>query len=102
MFDSEDPEDLWNFLAAYEAKTGGRAISPAHNGNTSNGLMFNGKDFKGKKITKAYAEMRMRFEPIYEVTQIKGDGEAHPFLSADDEFADYENWDVTNLSGTAP
>ena len=102
MFDSEDPEDLWNYLAAYEAKTGGRAISPAHNGNTSNGLMFNGKDFKGKKITKAYAELRMRFEPIYEVTQIKGDGEAHPFLSADDEFADYENWDVTNLSGTAP
>jgi len=102
MFDSEDPEDLWKFLAAYEAKTGGRAISPAHNGNTSNGLMFNGKDFNGKKITRSYAEMRMRFEPIYEVTQIKGDGEAHPLLSADDEFADYENWDVTNLSGTAP
>jgi hypothetical protein len=102
MFDSDDPEDLWRFLANYEDSTGGRAISPAHNGNVSNGLMFDGKDFKGKKIDRAYAELRMRFEQLYEVTQIKGDGEAHPFLSPDDEFADYENWDVGNLAGTAP
>jgi hypothetical protein len=102
MFDSDDPEDLWKFLAAYEANTGGRAISPAHNGNTSNGLMFDGKDFKGKKITPAYAEARMRFEPLYEVTQIKGDGETHPLLSTEDEFADYERWDVSNLAGSAP
>ncbi len=102
MFDSDDPEDLWKFLATYEANTGGRAISPAHNGNTSNGLMFDGKDFKGKKITPAYAEARMRFEPLYEVTQIKGDGETHPLLSADDEFADFERWDVSNLAGSAP
>ncbi len=102
MFDSEDPEDLWAFLARYEETTGGRAISPAHNGNTSNGLMFDGKTFEGEKIDAAYAEMRMRFEQLYEVTQIKGDGEAHPFLSPDDEFADYENWDVSNLAGSAP
>ena len=102
MFDSDDPEDLWKFLATYEANAGGRAISPAHNGNTSNGLMFDGKDFKGKKITPAYAEARMRFEPLYEVTQIKGDGETHPLLSADDEFADFERWDVSNLAGSAP
>ena len=102
MFDSDDPEGLWKFLAAYEANTGGRAISPAHNGNVSNGLMFSDKTFKGEPMTRAYAEARMRFEPLYEVTQIKGDGETHPLLSPDDEFADYENWDVTNLSGTAP
>ncbi len=102
MFDSDDPEDLWKYLAAYEADTGGRAISPAHNGNISNGLMFDGKDFKGKKITRAYAEARMRFEPLYEVTQMKGDGETHPLLSADDEFADFERWDVSNLAGSAP
>ena len=102
MFDSDDPEDLWKYLAAYEADTGGRAISPAHNGNISNGLMFDGKDFKGKKITRAYAEARMRFEPLYEVTQMKGDGETHPLLSAYDEFADFERWDVSNLAGSAP
>ncbi|UCH47622.1 MAG: DUF3604 domain-containing protein [Betaproteobacteria bacterium] len=102
LFDSDDPEDLWKFLAVYEAKTGGRAISPAHNGNLSNGIMFLDKTFKGAPLTPAYAEARMRFEPLYEVTQIKGDGEAHPYLSPKDEFADYENWDVSNISGSAP
>jgi len=102
MFDSENPEDLWKFLAAYEARTGGRAISPAHNGNLSNGLMFLDKTFEGKPLTRAYAEARMRFEPLYEVTQMKGDGEAHPLLSPEDEFADFERWDVSNMSGTAP
>lgn len=102
MFDSEDPEDLWKFLASYEANTGGRAISPAHNGNLSNGLMFLDKTFKGAPLTRAYAEMRMRWEPLYEVTQMKGDGETNPLLSTNDEFADFETWDVSNLSGTVP
>jgi len=102
MFDSDDPEGLWGYLAAYETSTGGQAIAIPHNGNTSNGLMFNGKNFSGKRIDRAYAETRIRWEPIIEVTQIKGDGEAHPLLSPEDEFADYENWDVANLAGTAP
>ncbi len=102
MFDSDDPEGLWNYLAAYEAATGGSAIAIPHNGNTSNGLMFNEKNFKGKLMNREYAEARIRWEPIIEVTQIKGDGEAHPLLSPEDEFADYENWDVSNLAGTAP
>ena len=102
MFDSDDPEGLWGYLAAYETSTGGQAIAIPHNGNTSNGLMFNEKNFAGKRIDRAYAETRIRWEPIIEVTQIKGDGEAHPLLSPEDEFADYENWDVTNLAGTAP
>lgn len=102
FFESEDPEDLWKFLAAYEAKTGGRAIAPAHNGNVSNGLMFLDKTFKGEPLTRAYAEARIRWEPLYEVTQMKGDGEAHPYLSPEDEFADYETWDVANLAGSAP
>jgi len=102
LFDGDDPEQLWNYLAAYESSTGGRAIAIPHNGNTSNGLMFNDKNFSGKKFDRAYAEARIRWEPIIEVTQIKGDGETHPLLSTEDEFADYENWDVTNLAGSAP
>ncbi len=101
MFDSDDPEGLWDYLAAYEASTGGQALAIPHNGNTSNGLMFNGKTFSGKRINRAYAETRIRWEPIIEVSQIKGDGEAHPLLSPNDEFADYENWDVGNLAGSA-
>jgi hypothetical protein len=102
MFDSDDPEDLWKYLADYETVTGGKALAIPHNGNTSNGLMFNEKTLSGKRINRAYAEARIRWEPIIEVTQIKGDGETHPLLSTEDEFADYENWDVTNLAGSAP
>ncbi len=102
MFDSDDPQGLWAYLAAYEESTGGQALAIPHNGNLSNGLMFSDKDFSGKRFDRAYAEARIRWEPIIEVTQIKGDGETHPLLSTDDEFADYENWDVTNLAGSAP
>ena len=101
LYDSRNPEDLWKFLANYEEMTGGTVIAVPHNGNLSNGLMFAPKDFDGNPLTKQYAETRMRWEPVIEVTQMKGDGETHPLLSPDDEFADYENWDVSNLAGSA-
>ncbi len=101
MFDSADPQDLWKYLANYEEKTGGRGIAIPHNGNLSNGLMFGEKTFSGEKITREYAETRMRWEPLHEMTQIKGDEETHPLLSPDDEFADFERWDLSNLAGTA-
>ena len=101
-FDSDDPEDLWTYLENYEATTGGRAIAVPHNGNLSNGLMFTKNYFSGRPMTRAYAERRLRWEPIREMTQIKGDEETHPFLSPEDEFADYENWNVSNLDGSSP
>ncbi|MEE9577880.1 MAG: DUF3604 domain-containing protein, partial [Gemmatimonadota bacterium] len=101
-FDSDDPEDLWKYLENYEATTGGDALAIPHNGNLSNGLMFAETDRSGNPLTRAYAEARMRWEPIIEATQIKGDGETHPLLSTEDEFADYENWDVANIDGSAP
>lgn len=99
--DSRDPEDLWNALAEYEQQSGGEVLSIPHNGNLSNGMMFSDKTVPGGPLTKAYAETRARWEPIYEVTQVKGDGEAHPILSPDDEFADYENWDEDNIGRSA-
>ena len=101
MFDSADPEDLWKYLASYEDKTGGQGIAIPHNGNLSNGLMFGEKTFSGEKITREYAEKRMRWEPLHEVSQIKGDEETHPLLSPDDDFADFETWDSANLAGIA-
>jgi hypothetical protein len=95
--DSSDPEDLWNALQTYEDKTGGSILAIAHNGNLSNGMMFSPQRVNGKKLDKAYALRRQEWEPLYEATQIKGDGEAHPFLSPDDEFADYETWAFGNL-----
>jgi len=92
-FDSTDPEDLWDYMEAYEEKTGGRALAIPHGGNLSQGLMFATETMSGKRLNKAYAERRMKWEPIYEATQIKGDGEAHPLLSPNDEFADYYTWD---------
>jgi hypothetical protein len=96
---SVDPEDLWAYLAVYEEKTGGRALAIAHNGNLSNGKMFDTVTWTGKPLTRGYAELRDRFERLYEVTQIKGDGEAHPLLSPNDEFADFETMDKSNIMG---
>jgi hypothetical protein len=98
-FHSDDPEDLWKYLATYEADSGGRVLAIPHNGNLSNGLMFDVRTRSGDAIDGDYAERRARWEPLVEVTQIKGDGEAHPFLSPDDEFADYETWDQGNFVG---
>jgi len=93
-YDSTDPEDLWAWMAAYEGRTGDRVLAIPHNGNLSNGLMFDVVTLTSRRpLDRDYAERRMRWEPIYEVTQIKGDGETHPTLSPNDEFADYGTWD---------
>jgi hypothetical protein len=94
---SPNPVDLWKWMAEYEKKTTGQILAIGHNGNMSNGIMFPEIEAFGKKIDKEYVDTRARWEPLYEVTQIKGDGEAHPFLSPNDEFADYETWDQGNL-----
>jgi uncharacterized protein DUF3604 len=95
---SPDPRDLWKYMANYEEKTGGEILAIAHNGNLSNGIMFPLEaQWNGTEFDETYVTERAKWEPVYEITQIKGDGEAHPFLSPDDEFADYENWDIGNL-----
>lgn len=96
-----DPLDLYKWLDNYEKKTGGQAFALAHNGNLSNGWMFpTKKTYAGGKVNKEYVRLRAKWEPLYEVTQIKGDGEAHPKLSPNDEFADYGTWDKANLDIT--
>ncbi|MCB2089660.1 MAG: DUF3604 domain-containing protein [Sphingomonadaceae bacterium] len=97
---TDDPMDLWAYMERYEARTGGRVLAVAHNGNISNGAMFplDTNEF-GAPMTAEYARKRARWEPAYEITQIKGDGEAHPFLSSDDDFADYETWDLIDFAG---
>ena len=87
------PESLWAWMAAYEEKTGGRVLAIPHNSNVSGGLMFALQDSQGEPIDRAYAEERARREPLVEVTQFKGDSETHPFVSPNDEYADYETWD---------
>jgi hypothetical protein len=95
---STDPMKLYEYLENYEAKTGGSALALAHNGNLSNGIMFPvDQQYTGRKLDRKYVQSRARWEPMYEITQIKGDGETHPFLSPDDAFADYETWDAGNL-----
>lgn len=98
---STDPKTLYAWLEAYQEKTGGRAIAFPHNGNLSNGWMFPTETtYHGGDVDLEYVTARARWEPHYEITQIKGDGESHPALSPDDPFADYENWDVGNLDIT--
>lgn len=91
-FDSADPEDLWAYLQDYKTRTGGKVLAIPHNGNLSAGEMFKLSTYQDQPFTKAYARTRSRWEPIVEVTQIKGDGETHPLVSPNDEFADYETF----------
>jgi hypothetical protein len=97
---SEDPEDLWQWMADYEQKTGGRVLAIPHNGNLSNGRMFALMDFEGNPLTQDYAHRRARWEPLQEVMQTKGNSETHPSLSPNDEFADYgiAGWEYGNLT----
>ncbi len=99
-YGSDNPVELWKWMAAYEEKTGGDVLAIAHNGNLSNGQMFPIVEAFGKKLDRDYAETRAKWERLYEVTQTKGDGEAHPALSPNDEFADFETWDKGNLDGS--
>jgi hypothetical protein len=100
---STNPRDLWAWMENYETVTGGNVLAIPHNGNLSNGLMFSLKDDYvdgSPDLDPAYAEQRQRWEPLYEASQLKGDSEAHPFLSPDDQFADYETWDWSNVNLT--
>jgi hypothetical protein len=100
-FGSDNPRELWKWMAAYEQKTGGSVLAIAHNGNLSNGRMFPIiESFTGKPVDREYVEQRAKWERLYEATQTKGDGEAHPFLSPNDEFANFERWDKGNLDGS--
>jgi len=93
------PDEIWNFMEAYEKSTGGRVLAIPHNSNLSNGLMFELTQPGGGPMTAAYAKRRAKLEPVVEITQIKGDSEAHPFLSPNDEFAGFgvAGWDMNNL-----
>jgi hypothetical protein len=98
-FDSENPEDLWKWMANWESKAGGRLLAIPHNGNLSNGRMFELTTFEGKPLTRDWATQRQRWEPLFEAIQMKGQSESHPSLSPTDEFAvGYEIWDRGNLN----
>ncbi|MFT4520999.1 MAG: hypothetical protein ACI9JM_003410 [Halioglobus sp.] len=89
---SQYPEDLWTFLEETQEATGARFIAMPHNSNISKGYMYAETSLTGKPIDAEYARRRMQWEPISEVTQIKGDSETHPVVSPDDKFADFETY----------
>lgn len=98
---SDNPRELWKWMAGYEEKTGGSVLAIAHNGNLSNGRMFPiVESFTGKMVDQAYVEERAKWERLVEATQTKGDGETNPTLSPNDEFANFERWDFGNLDGS--
>jgi hypothetical protein len=103
-FDTVIPDGLWDFMEAYEKKTGGKALAIPHNSNLSNGMMFQLTDPSGGPMSADYARRRAAREPLVEITQIKGDSESHPFMSPNDEFASYGDvgWELGNLNLSAP
>jgi len=97
-FQSENPEDLWKWMTEWEKTTGGKVLAIPHNGNLSNGRMFALTTFAGAPLSKAWADERQKWEPLFEAIQMKGQSESHPSLSVTDEFAvNYELWDRGNL-----
>ena len=90
--DSSNPEDLWAWLQTTSDETQSDFVAIPHNSNVSNGLMFARETLSGEPISAEHAKTRARWEPIYEVTQIKGDSETHPNQSPEDEFADFETY----------
>ena len=96
------PDKLYDYMDAYEKDTGGKVLAIPHNSNMSNGLMFMLTEPNGGPMSAAYAKRRAAHEPVVEVTQIKGDSEAHPFMSPNDEFAGYgkAGWELGNLMMT--
>jgi hypothetical protein len=98
-FDSNDPENLWTYLENAR-KTGDDVLAVPHNGNISNGLMFDTKTLSGKPLTKEYADRRMNNEPLTEMAQCKGQSETHPSLSGNDEFANFELVEILLSSTT--
>jgi len=92
LFDSQDPEDLWSWLDKTSKQVGINFVAIPHNSNISKGLMFARQDSQGKPITAAYAQQRMLWEPVVEMTQVKGDSETTSLLSPNDEFAEFETF----------
>jgi hypothetical protein len=90
---SQYPEDLWTWLGETQKRTGARFIAIPHNSNISKGYMFDTTTLRGEEITADYAIRRIAWEPIAEITQIKGDSETRSNLSPEDEFADFENYE---------
>lgn len=99
LIDSQKPRDLWAWLAETAEKTGSDFVSIPHNMNISLGRMFPLEDEDGRPVDTAYAEARARWEPVAEVTQVKGDSETHPLLSPTDEFADFETYEFAIAVG---
>jgi len=100
--DSDKPEDLWKWMEVMR-KAGATLLAIPHNGNASDGLMFPEEtSYGGSALNKDYAQTRMRNEPVYEITQIKGTSETHPVLSPNDEFAGFELWDYTLSADAIP
>jgi Protein of unknown function (DUF3604) len=99
-YGSDNPAKLWEWMANYEDKTSGSVLAIPHNGNLSNGIMFPVETEFSEPLDQQYVQTREKWERLYETTQTKGTGESHPFLSPEDEFADFELWDKGNLDGS--
>ena len=95
---SQNPADLWRWMQRYEEATGGEMLAIPHNSNVSGGKMFP-LAIESAALSLPELTLRQRWEPLVEITQIKGDSESHSVLSPSDEFASFGDagWQLGNL-----
>ena len=67
--DSRNPADLWRWLDDLRER-GSEGLAIPHNSNGSNGQMFMIGPYAGEPFDAGYAGLRMRNEPLVEVTQV--------------------------------
>jgi len=87
--ESEKAEDLWSYMEKHRSQ-GTQVLAIPHNGNVSNGLMYDWTDSDREPIDAKYAARRALNEPLSEIGQQKGQSDTHPLLSPNDEFANFE------------
>lgn len=102
FIDEPAAEKLWRSLdeQCNQQAAGCDSLAIPHNSNISAGYMFDSKRDDGSAMTRDYAELRRRFEPLMEIMQKGGSSECYFEAGVTrDELCAFEQQSIDNLAG---